>query len=59
MDKRKEKVIILGLILLMIVAVVGVSYAAFSYTDTGTKVNSITSGAITMTYTESDNVISM
>ena len=59
MDKRKEKVIILGSILIMIVAVVGVSYAAFSYTDTGTKVNSITSGAITMTYTESDNVISM
>ena len=59
MEKKKEKVIILGLILIMIVAVVGVSYAAFSYTDTGTKVNSITSGAITMTYTESDNVISM
>ena len=59
MDKRKEKVIILGLILIMIIAVVGVSYAAFSYTDTGTKVNSITSGAIMMTYTESDNVISM
>ena len=59
MGKRKEKVIILGLILIMIIAVVGVSYAAFSYTDTGTKVNSITSGAITMTYSESDNVINM
>ena len=59
MDKRKEKIIILGLILIMIIAVVGVSYAAFNYTDTGTKVNSITSGAITMTYSESDNVINM
>ncbi len=59
MSKSKEKVIILGLILLMIVAVVGVSYAAFSYTGTGTQVNSITSGAIMMTYTESDNVINM
>ncbi len=59
MKKKKEKIIILGLILIMIVAVVGVSYAAFSYTGTGTKVNSITSGAITMTYEESDNVINM
>ena len=59
MKQKKEKIIILGLILLMIIAVVGVSYAAFSYTDTGTKVNSITSGAIMMTYTESDNIINM
>ena len=59
MEKRKEKIIILGLILIMIVAVVGVSYAAFSYTDTGDTVNSITSGAITMTYTETSNIINM
>ena len=59
MKQKKEKIIILGLILIMIIAVVGVSYAAFSYTDTGTKVNSITTGAITMTYTESDNNINM
>ncbi len=59
MKQKKEKIIILGLILIMIIAVVGVSYAAFSYTDTGTKVNSITSGAIMMTYTESDNIINM
>ena len=52
MKQKKEKIIILGLILLMIIAVVGVSYAAFSYTDTGTQVNSITTGAITMTYTK-------
>ncbi len=59
MSKSKEKIIILGLILIMIIAVIGVSYAAFRYTGTGTKVNSITSGAIMMTYTESDNVINM
>ncbi len=59
MAQKKEKIIILGLILIMIIAVIGVSYAAFSYTGTGTKVNSITSGAIMMTYTESDNVINM
>ncbi|HIS38027.1 MAG TPA: hypothetical protein IAB45_00755 [Candidatus Onthousia faecavium] len=59
MERRKEKIIVSGLILLLIVAVVGVSYAAFSYTGTGQTVNSITTGAITMTYTESDNVINM
>ncbi|HIS38620.1 MAG TPA: hypothetical protein IAB45_03820 [Candidatus Onthousia faecavium] len=59
MEKKKEKVIVLGLILIMIVAVIGVSYAAFSYTGTGQTVNSITTGAITMTYTESDNIITM
>ena len=59
MSKSKEKILILGLILLMIIAVIGVSYAAFSYTGTGSQVNSITSGAIMMTYTESDNVINM
>ena len=43
----------------MILAIVGVSYAAFSYSRTGSKVNSITTGSITMTYTETDNTISL
>ncbi len=59
MVHKKEKIIILSLILILIIAVIGVSYAAFSYTGTGKTVNSITTGAITMTYTESDNVIMM
>ncbi len=59
MKNKKEKIIILSLILIFIIAVIGVSYAAFSYTGTGNTVNSITSGAITMTYTESDNIITM
>ncbi len=59
MKNKKEKIIVLGLILVLVIAVIGVSYAAFSYTDTGTQVNSITSGAIKMTYEESSNVISM
>ncbi len=36
-----------------------VSYAAFSYSKAGEKVNTITTGTIQMSYTESDNVISI
>ena len=57
--KRKGNIVIIVLILVMIVTVIGVSYAAFSYSKTGTKVNSITTGSITMTYEESDNVINI
>ena len=57
--KRKEIIIIGVLLLLMIVIIVGTSYAAFRYGKTGSKVNSITTGSITMTYTETDNVISI
>ena len=56
---RKENIVIIVLIIAMILAVIGVSYAAFSYSKTGTKVNSITTGSITMSYTESDNVINI
>ena len=38
----------------MVIAIVGVSYAAFSYNREG-SINSITTGAITMTYEETDN----
>ena len=58
-SKRKEVIIIGVLLLLMIVIIVGTSYAAFQYGKTGTKLNMITTGAITMSYEESDNVISM
>ena len=42
--KRKGNIVIIALILVMIVSIIGVSYAAFSYSKTGTKVNSITTG---------------
>ena len=57
MKSKKEKMIILGLIL--VIAVIGVSYAAFNYVGLSETVNTITSDAIKMTYTESSNVISM
>ena len=57
--KKKENIIIIVVLVVMILAIVGVSYAAFSYSKTGEKVNSITTGSITMTYTETDNTISL
>ena len=44
---------------ILVVAVVGVSFAAFSYSKTGEKVNTITTGTISMTYTESENAINL
>ena len=59
MTKSKKSILILGLVLLMVIAIVGVSYAAYTYTGLGQKVNTITTGAITMTYTETENVINL
>ena len=39
--------------------IVGISYAAFKFTGLGKRENTITTGAITMKYTESTNTISM
>ena len=57
--EKKDRLAIIGLIVIMIVALIGVSYAAFNYSAIGTKLNSITTGAITMRYEESDNVINV
>ena len=46
-------------IAILIVAVVGISFAAFTYSKTGTKDNTITTGTITMLYTEGDKGISI
>ena len=56
--KKKENIVIIALLILMILAI-GVSYAAFSFSKIGTKVNSITTGSITMSYEESDNTITL
>ncbi len=57
--KKKENIVIIALLILMILAIIGVSYAAFSFSKIGTKVNSITTGSITMSYEESDNTITL
>ena len=56
---KKEKIIVISLIIILIVIMVGVTYAVFSYSKIGERINSITTGAISMEYTESDNIISM
>ena len=59
MFKKKENIVIIVLLVVMIIAIIGVSYAAFNYSKIGSKINSITTGSITMTYTETDNAISL
>ena len=56
-NRKNYLVIILATALLLVV--ISISYAAFSYTGTGQKLNTITTGAISMEYVESTNVISM
>ena len=59
MDKKKQLLLSIGLVLILVLMIVGISYAAFKFTGTGQKANTITTGAITMKYTESTNTISM
>ena len=57
-EKIKNTLTIVTSIFLLIV-VIGISYAAFTYSGLGRKENTITTGAISMSYTESSNTISM
>ena len=59
MIKTRKELVIIGLMLVLIIAIIGVSYAAFRFTGEGQKINSITTGSITMTYEESSNTISL
>ena len=57
-NKKKDLVLIL-IVFILLIAIVGISYAAFNYVGTGQKLNTITTGAIYMNYIESSNIISM
>ena len=59
MEKKRQLLLTIGLVLVLVLMIVGISYAAFKFTGTGQKENTITTGAITMKYTESSNTISM
>ena len=59
MKDKKKLLLSIGLVLILVLMIVGISYAAFKFTGLGTKPNTITTGAITMEYTESTNTISM
>ena len=56
--KLKDTFTIVALIFILII-VIGISYSAFTYSGLGKKVNNITTGAISMSYTESSNTISI
>ena len=59
MTKTRKEIAIVGLIILLIIAMIGVSYAVFRFMGAGTKLNTITTGYITMSYEETDNTISL
>ena len=60
MKKEKIKnILTIGVTFVLLITVIGISYAAFNYVGTGQKLNAITTGAISMNYIESSNVISM
>lgn len=59
MNNKKQLILSIGLVLVLVLMIVGISYAAFQFTGLGSKLNTITTGAITMEYTESDNTINI
>ena len=59
MMKNRKNYLILILVTVLLITVIGISYAAFNYVGTGQKANTITTGAISMTYTESTNSIAL
>ena len=59
MKEKKKLLLSIGLVLVLVLMIVGISYAAFKFVGEGNKPNTITTGAITMKYTETTNTISM
>ena len=59
MKKRRKEFLTIMLVLVLLITIVGISYAAFNYVGTGQKLNTITTGTITMEYVESTNTIAM
>ena len=59
MIKNRKNYLIMILATALLITVIGISYAAFNYVGTGQKLNIITTGAISMNYIESSNVISL
>ena len=60
-NNNSSKQILLSVlgVAILVVAVVGISFAAFSYSKTGTVANTITTGTITMSYSEPTNGINI
>ena len=61
MEKNDSKEILFSIlgIFILVILVIGISFAAFSFSQTGEKTNTITTGTISMTYSEQDNGINL
>ena len=58
-SNSKSTWLIIICIIILILAVVGVSYAAIFYSKAGEKVNRVTTGTMTMSYSENTNGINL
>lgn len=56
-NDSKSKVLIITAIIVLIIVVIGVSYAAIFYSKIGDEVNNVSTGTIVMSYTENTNGI--
>ena len=59
MSKNRKNYLVILLVIVLLITIIGVSYAAFNYAGTGEKLNTITTGMVTMEYVESTNTITM
>ena len=61
MEKNFSKEIIFSIlgIFILVVLVIAVSFAAFTFSQTGEKINTITTGTINLSYSESLNGINL
>ncbi len=57
--KKKEKITLGVIALLLVVTIVGVSYAAFTFGQSGKNLNTVTTGIMQMSYEETSNIIKM
>ena len=58
-NNSKHLWLIIICVLLLILAVIGISFAAVFYSKTGEKINRVTTGTITMSYSENTNGINL
>lgn len=60
-EKDSSKQILLSIlgVAILVLVVLGISFAAFNYSRTGETINTITTGTIVMSYTEAENGINI
>lgn len=58
-NNSKSTALIILCVIILILAVIGVSYAAIFYSKMGEKVNRVTTGTMTMSYSENNNGINL